>query len=237
MFVAGTAQDQRASLTHRPGQGGRGPAVSMLQHRLRTHAGPGGRQRPGRVHRLRRLRVGVPAGRASCSRRRQGPLRGRRERVPRLRHLRRRLPERRHTARRLQRRRAAGGGDGVSGRRGSSRRSLRLMPSRRPTPSAPWSPSAARSAPTRPRTPAANTRTPLPPSVRLVLVPCSGRVSPLHLLERTGRGRRRRDGRRLPGGPVPLSRGQLQRHRPRGLGAAPAGAASALRRNGCGCSP
>jgi len=29
----------------------------------------------------------------------------------------------------------------------------------------------------------ANARTPLPPSVRLVLVPCTGRVSPLHLLE------------------------------------------------------
>lgn len=28
----------------------------------------------------------------------------------------------------------------------------------------------------------ANARTPLPPSVRLVLVPCTGRVSPLHLL-------------------------------------------------------
>ncbi len=29
----------------------------------------------------------------------------------------------------------------------------------------------------------ANARTPLPPSVRLVLVPCTGRVAPLHLLE------------------------------------------------------
>ena len=29
---------------------------------------------------------------------------------------------------------------------------------------------------------AANARTPLPPSVRLVLVPCTGRVAPLHLL-------------------------------------------------------
>ena len=29
----------------------------------------------------------------------------------------------------------------------------------------------------------ANARTPLPPSVRLVLVPCTGRVSPLHLIE------------------------------------------------------
>jgi coenzyme F420-reducing hydrogenase delta subunit len=28
----------------------------------------------------------------------------------------------------------------------------------------------------------ANARTPLPPSVRLILVPCTGRVSPLHLL-------------------------------------------------------
>jgi coenzyme F420-reducing hydrogenase delta subunit len=28
----------------------------------------------------------------------------------------------------------------------------------------------------------ANARTPLPPSVRLVLVPCTGRVSPLHML-------------------------------------------------------
>lgn len=29
----------------------------------------------------------------------------------------------------------------------------------------------------------ANARTPLPPTVRLVLMPCTGRVSPLHLLE------------------------------------------------------
>ena len=29
----------------------------------------------------------------------------------------------------------------------------------------------------------ANARTPLPPTVRLVLLPCTGRVSPLHLLE------------------------------------------------------
>lgn len=29
---------------------------------------------------------------------------------------------------------------------------------------------------------AANARTPLPPSVRLVMVPCSGRVAPLHIL-------------------------------------------------------
>ncbi len=29
----------------------------------------------------------------------------------------------------------------------------------------------------------ANARTPLPPSVRLVLMPCTGRVSPLHLLK------------------------------------------------------
>jgi F420-non-reducing hydrogenase iron-sulfur subunit len=29
----------------------------------------------------------------------------------------------------------------------------------------------------------ANARTPLPPAVRLVLLPCTGRVSPLHLLE------------------------------------------------------
>ncbi len=35
---------------------------------------------------------------------------------------------------------------------------------------------------------AANMRTPLPPSVRLVLVPCTGRVSPLHLLEALAQG-------------------------------------------------
>jgi F420-non-reducing hydrogenase iron-sulfur subunit len=34
----------------------------------------------------------------------------------------------------------------------------------------------------------ANARTPLPPSVRLVLVPCSGRVSPLHLLSALSEG-------------------------------------------------
>ncbi len=34
----------------------------------------------------------------------------------------------------------------------------------------------------------ANARTPLPPSVRLVLVPCSGRVSPLHLLSALAEG-------------------------------------------------
>jgi F420-non-reducing hydrogenase iron-sulfur subunit len=34
----------------------------------------------------------------------------------------------------------------------------------------------------------ANTRTPLPPTVRLVLVPCSGRVSPLHLLSALAEG-------------------------------------------------
>ena len=34
----------------------------------------------------------------------------------------------------------------------------------------------------------ANARTPLPPSVRLVLVPCSGRVSPLHLLTALAEG-------------------------------------------------
>ena len=40
--------------------------------------------------------------------------------------------------------------------------------------------------------------------------------------ERAGRGRRRRHGRRLPRGPVPLPRGQLQRHRPRQARAAAA---------------
>jgi len=34
----------------------------------------------------------------------------------------------------------------------------------------------------------ANARTPLPPSVRLVLVPCTGRVAPLHLLEALASG-------------------------------------------------
>lgn len=34
----------------------------------------------------------------------------------------------------------------------------------------------------------ANARTPLPPTVRLVLVPCSGRVSPLHLLSALAEG-------------------------------------------------
>ena len=34
----------------------------------------------------------------------------------------------------------------------------------------------------------ANARTPLPPSVRLVLVPCSGRVGPLHLLSALAEG-------------------------------------------------
>ncbi|MCX6371508.1 MAG: hydrogenase iron-sulfur subunit [Actinobacteria bacterium] len=34
----------------------------------------------------------------------------------------------------------------------------------------------------------ANARTPLPPSVRLVLVPCTGRVSPLHLLSALAEG-------------------------------------------------
>lgn len=34
----------------------------------------------------------------------------------------------------------------------------------------------------------ANARTPLPPTVRLVLVPCSGRVSPLHLLAALAEG-------------------------------------------------
>jgi F420-non-reducing hydrogenase iron-sulfur subunit len=35
---------------------------------------------------------------------------------------------------------------------------------------------------------AANARTPLPPSVRLVLVPCTGRVSPLHLITALAEG-------------------------------------------------
>ncbi len=35
---------------------------------------------------------------------------------------------------------------------------------------------------------AANARTPLPPSVRLVLVPCTGRVSPLHLVTALAEG-------------------------------------------------
>jgi F420-non-reducing hydrogenase iron-sulfur subunit len=35
---------------------------------------------------------------------------------------------------------------------------------------------------------AANARMPLPPSVRLVLVPCTGRVSPLHLLTALAQG-------------------------------------------------
>ncbi len=34
----------------------------------------------------------------------------------------------------------------------------------------------------------ANARTPLPPSVRLILVPCSGRVSPLHILSALAEG-------------------------------------------------
>jgi F420-non-reducing hydrogenase iron-sulfur subunit len=34
----------------------------------------------------------------------------------------------------------------------------------------------------------ANARTPLPPTVRLVLVPCTGRVSPLHLLKALAEG-------------------------------------------------
>jgi F420-non-reducing hydrogenase iron-sulfur subunit len=34
----------------------------------------------------------------------------------------------------------------------------------------------------------ANARTPLPPTVRLILVPCSGRVSPLHLLSALAEG-------------------------------------------------
>ncbi len=34
----------------------------------------------------------------------------------------------------------------------------------------------------------ANARTPLPPSVRLVLMPCTGRVSPLHLLTALAEG-------------------------------------------------
>ena len=35
---------------------------------------------------------------------------------------------------------------------------------------------------------AANARTPLPPSVRLVLLPCTGRVSPLHLVTALAEG-------------------------------------------------
>jgi coenzyme F420-reducing hydrogenase delta subunit len=34
----------------------------------------------------------------------------------------------------------------------------------------------------------ANARTPLPPSVRLILMPCTGRVSPLHLLKALAEG-------------------------------------------------
>lgn len=34
----------------------------------------------------------------------------------------------------------------------------------------------------------ANARTPLPPSVRLILMPCTGRVSPLHLLSALAEG-------------------------------------------------
>ena len=34
----------------------------------------------------------------------------------------------------------------------------------------------------------ANARTPLPPTVRLVLMPCTGRVSPLHLLSALAKG-------------------------------------------------
>ena len=103
--------------------------------------------------------------------------------LPRLRHLRRRVPHGGDAARRLQRRRGAGGGDGLMtasarrhrrGRGTSADRTIVAFCCRECA-------YAAADA-------SANARTPLPPTVRLVLMPCTGRVSPLHLLSALAEG-------------------------------------------------
>ena len=141
---------------------------------------------------------------------RRRPLRRRPQHLPRLRHLRRRVPDGRHPARRLQRRGSAGGGAR------SDARPLR----RRTSATARSSPSAAASAPTRRPTRAPTRARRCRRRSAWCSMPCTGRVSPLHLLSALADGA---DGVMVAGclrGPVPLPRGQLQRRRPRGVRAA-----------------
>ena len=107
------------------------------------------------------------------------------EHLPRLRHLRRRLPVGRDAARRLHRRRDSRRGARVSAAPTVARE-------RRVAAGGATAPAAARRSIVAfccrecayaAADASANARTPLPPSVRLVLVPCTGRVSPLHLVE------------------------------------------------------
>ena len=134
----------------RPGQGGGGPCHQHAQHGLRDDARPGRLERRGRLRRLRRLRDRLPADGDHHHRRRRRALVRRPQHLPRLRHLRRRVPHGGDAARRLQRRRGAGGGDGLmTASATAATGAARSPPPRRRAPTAPSSPSAAASAPTR----------------------------------------------------------------------------------------
>ena len=175
---AGTQDDPRVD---RPGEGGGGPCHQHAEHGLRDDAGAGRLERRGRLRRLRRLRDRLPADGDHHHGRGRRALVRRPQHLPRLRHLRRRVPHGGDAARRLQRRRGAGGGDGLmtasatpSGPRLGGDRTIVAFCCRECA-------YAAADA-------SANARTPLPPTVRLVLMPCTGRVSPLHLLSALAEG-------------------------------------------------
>ena len=187
----GHAADRHVPLRHRPGpqddprvdrpgEGGGGPCHQHAEHGLRDDARPGRLERRGRLRRLRRLRDRLPADGDHHHGRRRRALVRRPQHLPRLRHLRRRVPHGGDAARRLQRRRGAGGGDGLmtasatpAGATSADRTIVAFC---------------CRECAYAAADASANARTPLPPTVRLVLMPCTGRVSPLHLLSALAEG-------------------------------------------------
>ena len=175
MFLAGTAQGPKSipdSIAQAKAAAAR--AISMLSTGFVLTPAQVAASDPDVLHRLRRVRDGLPAGRRRAHDRRRPAQRGRPEHLPRLRHLQRGVPDGRHPARRLQRRRSARGGDGLMAAPGTSGRTVVAFCCRECA-------YAAADA-------TANARTPLPPTVRLVLMPCTGRVSPLHILSALAEG-------------------------------------------------
>ena len=193
----------------RPGEGRGGPRHQHAQHGLRAHAGAGRGERPGRVHRLRRLRDGLPAGRRARSP--PAPTRTARSTptsaAAAASATRSAPPEPSSSAAsattRSWRRRRSDGGAGNQRQRTVVAFCCRECAY------------AAADA-------SANARTPLPPDGAARAHAVHRARQPAAHPERARRGRRRRHGRRLPRGPVPLPRGQLQRHRPGQVRAAPA---------------
>ena len=175
MFVAGTAQGPKSipdSIAQAKAAAAR--AISMLSTGFVLTPAQVAASDPEVCIACGVCETVCPQGAVHADHGRRRAQRGRPERLPRLRHLRRRVPDGRHPARRLQRRRGPGGGDGLMAAPGTSGRTVVAFCCRECA-------YAAADA-------SANARTPLPPTVRLVLMPCTGRVSPLHMLSALAEG-------------------------------------------------